>query len=93
MYHNGIKGIVLDWFTNCLCNRKHYVSINNVNSNLLPVACGVPQGSILSPLLFHSSTNDIASISKLAELIMFAADTNLFFKHANINQLFVNVID
>ena len=56
-----------------------------------PVACGVPQGSILGPLLFILFVNDIPSISKLAELIMFADDTNLFFKHANISELFVNV--
>ena len=91
MYHYGIRGIVLDWFTNYLYNRKQYDSINNVNSNMLPVACGVPQGSILGPLLFILFINDITSISKIAELIMFADDTNLFFKHANISELFVNV--
>ena len=37
MYHYGIREIVLDWFTNYLCNQKQYVSINNVNSNMLPV--------------------------------------------------------
>ena len=58
---------------------------------MLPVACGVPQGSILDPLLFILFINDITSISNLAELIMFADDTNLFFKHANINEIFVNV--
>ena len=91
MYRYGIRGIVLDWFTNYLCNRKQYVSINNVNSNMLPVACGVPQGSILVPMLFILFINDIASISKFAELIMFADDTNIFFKHATINELVVNV--
>ena len=58
---------------------------------MLPVACGVPQGSILGPRLFILFINDITTISKLAELIMFADDTNLFFKHANISELFVNV--
>ena len=91
MYHYGIRRIVLDWFTNYLCNRKRYVSINNVNSNMLPVACGVPQGSILGSLLFILFINDITSISKLAELIMFADDTNLFFKHSNLHELYVNV--
>ena len=91
MYQYGIRTIVLDWFTNYLCNQKQYVSINNVNSNKLPVACGVPQGFILGLLLFILIINDITSISKLAELIMFADDTNVFFKHANMNQLFVNV--
>ena len=91
MYHYGIRGIVLHWFTNYLCNRKQYVSINNVNSNILPVAYKVSQGSILGPLLFILFINDITSISKLAELIIFADDINLYFKHANISELFVNV--
>ena len=49
---------------------------------MLPVACVVRQCAILGPLLFILFVNDIPSISKLAELIMFADDTNLFFKHA-----------
>ena len=57
---------------------------------MLPVACGVPQGSILGPLLFILFINDITSISKLSELIMFTDDTNLYLKHANISELFVN---
>ena len=91
MYHYGIRGIVLDWFTNYFSKRKQYVSINNVHSNMLPVAYGVPQGSILGSLLFILFINDITNISKLAELIMFADDANLFFKHANISELFANV--
>ena len=74
MYHYGIRGIVLDLFKT-ISNRKQYASINNVNSNMLPVACEVPQGSRLGPLLFILFINDSTSISKLAELIMFADDT------------------
>ena len=58
---------------------------------MLPDAYGVPQGFILGRLLFNLFINDTASISKLAELIICADDTNLFFKYAYINQLFVNV--
>ena len=47
-------------------------------------------GLRISSLLFILFINDITSISKLAELFMFADDTNLFFKYANINELFVN---
>ena len=68
-----------------------YVSLNNVNSKILPVTCGVPQGSILGPLLFILFINDITNVSTSTKLIMFADDTNLFFKHENVNQLFANV--
>ena len=50
--HYGIRGIALQWFADYLTNRLQYVSINNKNSNMLPVEYGVPQGSILGPLLF-----------------------------------------
>ena len=91
MYCYGVRGIVLDWFKNYLSNRMQYVSLNNVNSKLLPVTCGVPQGSILGSLLFILFINDITNVSTSTKLIMFADDTNMFFKHENVNQLFANV--
>ena len=48
-------------------------------------------GLHIRSFVIHSFINNITSISKLSELIMFADDTNLFFKHANISELFVNV--
>ena len=57
--HYGFRGIVLEWFKNYLSNRKQYVSYNSCKSQLEDIVCGVPQGSILGPLLFILYVNDI----------------------------------
>lgn len=87
LQHYGIRGIALNWFKSYLQNRQQYVSIGDNNSYLQFVSCGVPQGSILGPLLFIVYINDIANVSKIANLIMFADDTNLFYSHDKLDVL------
>ena len=83
----GIRGIALHWFKDYLYNRKQYVVFNNYSSSFKDITCGVPQGSILGPLLFILYINDIVLCSKLLKFILFADDTNLFFSSKSIKDL------
>ena len=76
------------WFKNDLSNRKQFIQINSEeNTELETITCGVPQGSILGPLLFLLYVNDQKNASNLLDPIMFADDTSLFLTHKDISYL------
>ena len=76
--HYGVEGIPLQLLQNYLTNRKQYVKLHEVKSYVLPIHTGVPQGSILGPLLFIIYINDFAGASDIFDFICYADDTTLF---------------
>ena len=87
MEHYGIRGVALDWFTSYLSNRKQYVYLNGEPSQLDNTTCGVPQGSVLGPLLFLIYINDLPNISEVLQFYLFADDTNIYYEAESIDKL------
>ena len=83
----GVRDNNLKWFSSYLFNRKQFVSTNQNNTDMEIISCGVPQGSILGPLLFLIFVNDLSQATSL-DPIMFADDTNLFYSNKDIALLY-----
>ena len=62
LYHYGIRGVAHKWFGSYLNNREQYVEYAGTKSELNNITCGIPQGSILGPLLFLLYINDLAKV-------------------------------
>ncbi len=75
--HYGIIGVAYRLMESYITNRNQYVDIDDVQLEMLTVTTGVPQGSILGPLLFIIYLNDIANASNLFNFIIYAGDTTL----------------
>ena len=86
LMHYGVRGLPLEWFSGYLNDRAQQVVCNNQLSDILKIKCGVPQGSILGPLLFLIYVNDFCRCITKGKTIMFADDTNLFFSESCYEQ-------
>ena len=88
LYYYGIRGTPLKLFTNYLSDRKQLTVIDGVSSNLKEIKCGVPQGSILGPLLFLIYINDLPHSTQNLHYVLFADDTSVFCKGSDPRTLF-----
>ena len=83
LFHYGIRGSAYSWFQSYLSNRSQC----GVKSSLGSIKCGVPQGSILGPLLFLLYINDLSFVCKYTFPVLFADDTNLFLSGKDVSSL------
>ncbi len=74
----GIRGTANAWLTNYLTNRNQHVIADDHSSGMRLITCGVPQGSVLGPVLFLLYINDICNVSNLLKFVLFADDPNIF---------------
>ena len=84
----GIKRINLLWFKSYQENRKQFTQYDTSSTSYKSITYGIPQGSILGPLLFLIYINNLHEASNILDSIMFADDKNLFYSLQNINNHF-----
>ena len=82
--HYGIRGLSNDWFRSYLSNRQQYVSLNGFRSRTQIMSFGVPQGSVIGPLLFLVYINDLRNAIYHSIVHHFADDTNLLYVNKNL---------
>ena len=87
LHHYGIRGIINAWFSSYLSCRTQSTQIGSTVSNKETILCGVPQGSVLGPLLFLIYVNDMHRSSNKLDFYLFADDTNLLYADKDLSNL------
>ena len=87
LYAYGIRGPMLKWIESYLTGRTQYVIFDGEESEVRTVQCGVPQGSILGPLLFILNMNEICNVSDIFFTIMYADDTSLLVNGNDLHSI------
>ena len=85
--HYGFRGIVNEWFSSYLKGRTQTTQIDSHISGKIDTTCGVPQGSVLGPLLFIIYINDIHKASDKLDFFLFADDTNILYADKDLKLL------
>ncbi len=75
----GIANIELNWFHSYLSNRRQTVTVNGEKSEPMEITYGVPQGSIMGPLMFNMYVNDLPDVNTKSRIVMYADDTAIVF--------------
>ena len=87
LYKYGIRGNAFNWMKSYLRGRQQFVAIDGSESSKTTLKIGVPQGSILGPLLFVIYINDLPHIHEIAKFILYADDANIILTGKNIQEI------
>ena len=82
----GVTDTAFELMKNYISDRKQYVKYNVHESDVMAIKTGVPQGSILGPLLFSICINDLVTVSNKLNFLMYADDTTIYFKLEDFSQ-------